>query len=61
MRRLQRDLEKSIKNEAIKSIRSDVYSVTCSHCGHSFKAKVGKSRCPSCRQVIDLDLNIKFR
>lgn len=60
MRRLQRDLEKTIKQKATSSIKGGRYEVTCPHCGAKPKVPVGRSSCPYCHNLIDLNLDIKW-
>ncbi len=58
MRRFQRDLKKDIKASVVSAIESGLYDVTCPNCGAVVKVPAGKSKCPSCRGEINLELDV---
>ncbi len=60
MNRFAKDLEKAVKQTAIREAMSRRYDVTCPTCGASVKVPTGKSLCPKCRKEIDLQLDIKI-
>lgn len=60
MKQFAKDLEKEIKDSAIKEAMSRKYEVTCPTCGANVEVPAGKSRCPACGEEIDLQLDIKI-
>lgn len=51
MRRLARDLERSIKTEAKRSIQRSGIEMSCPNCGLKMTGRQGSSRCPHCGNV----------
>lgn len=60
MMRLQRDLERSIKDQAVKEIHTRKYTVTCPNCGATLQKRPGRSYCQYCHETINLKLDIDF-
>ncbi|MEG1437403.1 MAG: hypothetical protein RR343_02790 [Oscillospiraceae bacterium] len=58
MRRLKKDLEKSIMDQATSAILKQQYNVECPHCHSQVKVSAGISTCPMCGDQIDLQVNI---
>lgn len=53
-------LEKSIMQQSEQALNKRMYDVKCPHCNAQVKVPTGKSKCPYCRNEIDLSLNIDF-
>lgn len=60
MRRFERDLTNKVQSLATETLQKQTYDVTCPHCQATFGAQSGRNICPSCRNNVDLNLNIKF-
>ena len=58
MRRFERELKKSVMDQAKTSIMRGTHKVTCPHCGHNLNAHIGSNTCPHCKQLIHLNLDI---
>ena len=58
MKRFERDLEKSLMNQARSSIMQGTHEVTCPCCGNRFGARIRSNVCPHCRKTIDLQLDM---
>ena len=43
MRRFERELKKSVMDQAKTSIMRGTHKVTCPHCGHNLNAHIGSS------------------
>lgn len=54
MRRLARDLERSIKTEAKRSIQRSGIEMSCPNCGRKMTGRQGNSRCPHCGNVTNV-------
>ncbi len=60
MRRLERDLTRAVEKSVTDGLHSMKYDINCPHCGATFQAPAGKSHCPVCKNIVDLELNIDF-
>lgn len=60
MRRLTRDLEQAVKDQARSAAQSMQYNVECPHCQSAISVRPGYSRCPYCGGSIDLSLDFQF-
>ncbi len=60
MRRLQKDMENAVKQQAKSAISKGGFPVECPKCGASFTAAAGKNVCPKCGSQINLNLDFKL-
>lgn len=60
MRKFQSDLESQVIDAAKQTAMGEKYDVECPHCGQPVTVPVGKSRCPKCKNIIDLTLDFNF-
>lgn len=60
MKRLGRDLEKALLNQARDAVKNQTYEIECPFCEKKFNARNGKNICPSCKETVKLDLKINF-
>ncbi len=60
MRRLTRDLENAVRDQAVQAAQTMEYAVKCPHCHSSVTVTPGYSRCPQCGGAINLELDIHF-
>lgn len=58
MRRFERDLKKSVMDQAKSSIMHNTHEITCPNCGNKFNARIGSNICPHCKKSIDLQLDM---
>lgn len=58
MRKFQKDLEKTVMNEAKSAALKGKYDITCPHCEKDIVVRVGKNLCPHCQNEIDFKLDI---
>lgn len=58
MRRFERDLKKSVMDQAESAIRRSSHEVVCPNCKRSFSAHIGSNTCPFCKQLIYLQLDM---
>lgn len=56
----ERELKKSVMDQAKTSIMRGTHKVTCPHCGHNLNAHIGSNTCPHCKQLIHLNLDIQI-
>lgn len=54
------DLEKEIKSQAKSALKEDTYSVECPHCKKQISVTPGKSKCPKCKNIIELKVNFDW-
>lgn len=57
LRRLERDLERSIKRQAKSAIEHDGVDVPCPQCGDMMRVASGKKKCPSCGCVTNFSFD----
>lgn len=60
MKRLQKDMEKAIKEKAKETISKGTIPAKCPKCGTEFAASAGASTCPKCGSQINLKLSFDF-
>lgn len=60
MERLQKDMEKAIKQEAKSTISKRTIPVVCPKCETKFHAPSGISICPNCGSQIELFIDFDF-
>ncbi len=60
VKRLSKDLPNLIRDKAVEALHDQTYEIECPECGAKISVPPGKSSCPKCHEVIDLQLNIKF-
>lgn len=60
MKKFNEHLENSVKENAKKSLSSEMFDVECPHCGKEISIPAGLSKCPECGKEIDLNLNFDF-
>lgn len=60
MRRLEKELNKTIIEQTKQSLLTDTYDIMCPKCKRNFPAKNGKNLCPFCGNSIDVTLEFNF-
>lgn len=58
MRRFERDLKKSVIEQAKDSITNSTHEIKCPNCGNTLNARIGSNTCPHCHKSIDLTLDM---
>jgi rRNA maturation endonuclease Nob1 len=53
-------IEQNLKRQVTSSLNQRKYEVTCPHCKNKVSVAPGKSPCPMCGAIIDVNLNISF-
>ena len=54
MRRLERDLKKTVQKAVDDAYKSALDDLVCPNCGRTFRAHVGHETCPLCGTEFDL-------
>lgn len=60
MRRLNRDLKKSVQDMARDAVVSMEFDVECPHCNSTVSMHSGLNICPICQKEVDVNLDINF-
>lgn len=57
MRKFQKDLEKTVMNEAKSAAMKSKHEILCPHCDSEITVRAGKNICPHCRNTVDVTLD----
>lgn len=60
MDKFMKSLESDIKDSVRIQLEQETYEVECPKCGTVFEAPAGKSKCPACKEEINLKLDINL-
>lgn len=60
LRKLSKEIERSVVNEAKTQATMNFYDVECPSCKHTVKVKSGRNVCPICFNEINVDLQFDF-
>ena len=60
MRRLSKDLNKAVEEEAREAAKKMKYDIECPYCNAAISVPPGKSTCPRCHKEINLTLDFNF-